>query len=186
MADVAEMAAGHLPHGWGDQPAALVSPMADVAEMAAGHLPHGWGDQPAALPPMIANVDQEAGRATPTIYPRAGEMSGRTEGGVTEPIPSRRWPLPQEQPHDTEIIDLLIGLLKVLEKSKLEADYWQAQNIAFRMQQTIYDDYIKRFEQDDKEAAQWLGKFDTLCSNLNLKTKHGIHSVSHLQAASIG
>lgn len=91
----------------------------------------------------------------------------------------------QEHQHDLETMELLIGLLKVLEKSKLDADYWQAQNIAFRMQQIDYEKYEKLSLQGDIEATLWLDKFDMLCSNLNLKTKHGLPSISHLQAASI-
>ncbi|GAB3529699.1 DUF3536 domain-containing protein [Pontibacter brevis] len=91
----------------------------------------------------------------------------------------------QEHPDDLRKMQLLIDLLEVLEDSKLEADYWQAQNIAFRMQQTLYNEYLQHSERGEKEAALWIEKFDVLCSNLNLKTKHGIHSSSHLQATSI-
>ncbi|RDV14972.1 DUF3536 domain-containing protein [Pontibacter diazotrophicus] len=92
----------------------------------------------------------------------------------------------QEHPSDLRKMQLLIDLLDVLESSKLEGDYWQAQNIAFRMQQTIYKKYLEHSERGDKEAAAWIEKFDVLCSNLNLKTtQHGIHSSSHLQATNI-
>ncbi|WP_162054875.1 DUF3536 domain-containing protein [Pontibacter pamirensis] len=91
----------------------------------------------------------------------------------------------QEHPNNLRKMQLLIDLLDVLESSKLEGDYWQAQNIAFRMQQTIYKKYLKHSELGDKEAAAWIEKFDVLCSNLNLKTQYGIHSSSHLQATNI-
>ncbi|MFD2999561.1 DUF3536 domain-containing protein [Pontibacter toksunensis] len=90
-----------------------------------------------------------------------------------------------EHPSNLRSMQQLIILLEVLEHSKLDADYWQAQNIAFRMQQTIYNKYLQHSERGDKEAAQWIAKFNVLCSNLNLKTKHGIHSSSHIQATNI-
>ncbi|MCX2740100.1 DUF3536 domain-containing protein [Pontibacter anaerobius] len=75
----------------------------------------------------------------------------------------------QEHPQDTATMDLLIELLEVVGGSKLETDYWQAQNIAFQMQQDGYLDLRKRSEQGDKEAAAWVQKFEKLYQNLNLK-----------------
>ncbi|WP_276496590.1 DUF3536 domain-containing protein [Pontibacter litorisediminis] len=74
----------------------------------------------------------------------------------------------QENPRDAATMDLLIELLEVVNGSKLESDYWQAQNIAFRMQQDGYLDLKQRGEQGDQEAATWAQKFEKLYENLNL------------------
>ena len=75
----------------------------------------------------------------------------------------------QEQPDDINKMQVLIDLLQVLEHPRLKPDYWQAQNIAFRMQQDVYEKYKKHSERGDKEAASWNEKFETLYTNLNLK-----------------
>ncbi|GHA79689.1 DUF3536 domain-containing protein [Pontibacter akesuensis] len=75
----------------------------------------------------------------------------------------------QEQPQKTETIDLLIRLLEVMDGSKLETDYWQAQNIAFRMQQDSYEIMRQQAEQGDSKAVAWCAKFEKLYNNLNLK-----------------
>ncbi|GAB3199464.1 alpha-amylase/alpha-mannosidase (GH57 family) [Pontibacter aydingkolensis] len=75
----------------------------------------------------------------------------------------------QREPKDMDTMNLLIELLDVLEGSKLDADYWQAQNIAFYMQQNGYMDLKQRSENGDKEAADWCQKFEKLYDNLNLK-----------------
>ncbi|MDX5437809.1 MAG: DUF3536 domain-containing protein [Pontibacter sp.] len=75
----------------------------------------------------------------------------------------------QENPQDMEKIDLLIELLDVLDGSKLEPDYWQAQNIAFYMQQNGYKDLKSKAENGDGEAKSWCEHFEKLYENLNLK-----------------
>ncbi|MEJ8804022.1 DUF3536 domain-containing protein [Pontibacter sp. H249] len=75
----------------------------------------------------------------------------------------------QQEPQNLNAINLLIRLLEVLEGSKLETDYWQAQNIAFYMQQNGYKDYKKRSEKGDNEAQAWCQQFEKLYHNLNLK-----------------
>ncbi|RWM25366.1 MAG: hypothetical protein E5X74_30045 [Mesorhizobium sp.] len=50
----------------------------------AGHLPRKGGDQTAAMPSPIASVTGWAPRSKLPISPLAGEMSGRTEGGVKQ------------------------------------------------------------------------------------------------------
>ncbi|AKD05308.1 DUF3536 domain-containing protein [Pontibacter korlensis] len=75
----------------------------------------------------------------------------------------------QEHPQDIATIDLMIALLEVVTGSKLATDYWQAQNIAFRMQQHEYKDMKKRSQQGNKEAMNWCQKFEKLYQNLNLK-----------------
>ncbi|MBC5992347.1 DUF3536 domain-containing protein [Pontibacter cellulosilyticus] len=75
----------------------------------------------------------------------------------------------QQEPHNMDTMNVLIELLDVLEGSKLETDYWQAQNIAFYMQQNGYLDLKKRSENGDTEAAAWCHQFEKLYQNLNLK-----------------
>jgi len=50
----------------------------------AGHLPRKGGDQLTAMLSPIAGVAGWATRPKLPISPLAGEMSGRTEGGVKE------------------------------------------------------------------------------------------------------
>ncbi|GAB3831332.1 hypothetical protein GCM10028895_48550 [Pontibacter rugosus] len=75
----------------------------------------------------------------------------------------------QENPTKTENIDLLIKLLEVVESSKLETDFWQAQNIAFRMQQDSYEEMRQHADKGDGQATKWCEKFEKLYNNLNLK-----------------
>ncbi|MFD2515113.1 DUF3536 domain-containing protein [Pontibacter locisalis] len=75
----------------------------------------------------------------------------------------------QEQLHSIDFMDRMIELLMVLDNSDLDLDYWQAQNIAFRIQQDGYEDYKERSNMGDKAAAEWCDKFETLYNNLNLK-----------------
>jgi hypothetical protein len=75
----------------------------------------------------------------------------------------------QQNLQDTATMDLLIELLEVINPSKLETDYWQAQNIAFRLRQDGYADLKLRAAQGDQKAAAWTGKFEKLYQNLNLK-----------------
>lgn len=74
----------------------------------------------------------------------------------------------QDTPLDLHTATLLIELLEVVGKSKLETDYWQAQNIAFKMQRGIYADMLQKYQQGDKEAAQWCDTMKKLFLNLNL------------------
>ncbi|RWB52433.1 MAG: hypothetical protein EOQ47_26040 [Mesorhizobium sp.] len=50
----------------------------------AGHLPRKGGDRTSRRPSPIASVTGWAPRSKLPISPLAGEMSGRTEGGVKE------------------------------------------------------------------------------------------------------
>ncbi|TIN17797.1 MAG: hypothetical protein E5Y31_28670 [Mesorhizobium sp.] len=50
----------------------------------AGHLPRKGGDWMSSPLSPIADVAENAPQAKLPISPLAGEMSGRTEGGVTE------------------------------------------------------------------------------------------------------
>ncbi|TPK13421.1 hypothetical protein FJ543_16660 [Mesorhizobium sp. B2-5-7] len=56
----------------------------------AGHLPRKGGDQMSLLLSPVAIVARWTARPTLPISPLAGEMSGRTEGGVLAPTSLRR------------------------------------------------------------------------------------------------
>ncbi|WP_439879563.1 DUF3536 domain-containing protein [Pontibacter sp. MBLB2868] len=75
----------------------------------------------------------------------------------------------QDHPENQDTMDQLIALLPILNGSKLEPDYWQAQNIAFRMQQNVYKDFKQRSKNGDQQAAVWCSKFEQLYNKLNLK-----------------
>jgi hypothetical protein len=51
---------------------------------AAGHLSHKGRDWPSGTVSPIASAAKDADRSKLPISPRAGEMSGRTEGGAKE------------------------------------------------------------------------------------------------------
>jgi hypothetical protein len=50
----------------------------------AGHLPRRGGDQMSCRLSPITGIEKEASAVELPISPLAGEMSGRTEGGVKE------------------------------------------------------------------------------------------------------
>ncbi|MHA6248308.1 DUF3536 domain-containing protein [Pontibacter sp. CAU 1760] len=75
----------------------------------------------------------------------------------------------RDNQEDQDTMELLIDLLKVIDNSKLNPDFWHAQNIAFRMKEEVYDTYKQHSERGDKEAASWNEKFELLATNLNLK-----------------
>jgi assimilatory nitrate reductase catalytic subunit len=56
----------------------------DTPLWPAGHLPRKGGDQPSAPLSPITGVAKWVARLKLPISPLAGEMSGRTEGGVKE------------------------------------------------------------------------------------------------------
>jgi hypothetical protein len=74
-----------------------------------------------------------------------------------------------KQPDNLELMDQTIELLQVFEGSDLQPDFWQAQNIAFTMQQNEYSANLKRSQSGDKKAAAWCKKFESLYKKLNLK-----------------
>jgi hypothetical protein len=75
----------------------------------------------------------------------------------------------EENPDDTEHMEYLSELLTVINGSKLEPEYWQAQNIAFRIRQATYDKHCQRKDEKDGKSTDWCAKFEALYENLNLK-----------------
>ena len=75
----------------------------------------------------------------------------------------------QENPQDVEKTELLINLLDVLDGSKLEPDFWQAQNIAFYMKENGYQELKSKAESGEEEAKVWCERFERLYKSLNLK-----------------
>ena len=72
----------------------------------------------------------------------------------------------EENPDDLVRMAYLTELLTVLQGSQLKPEYWQAQNIAFHMWQTVYRDAKKNHQ--DAKAATWCEKFEELYTSLNL------------------
>ncbi|MFD2247322.1 DUF3536 domain-containing protein [Pontibacter ruber] len=75
----------------------------------------------------------------------------------------------EQEPENQELMQLIIELLSALENSPLEPDYWHAQNIAFRMKQTVYKEHEVRCELNDPTSLNWCKQFQTLYDSLNLK-----------------
>jgi hypothetical protein len=74
----------------------------------------------------------------------------------------------EQNPGDTARMSYLTELLTVLNGSTLKPEYWQAQNIAFRMRQSVYEAYSQKRSQNDENAADWCKKFEELYESLNL------------------
>ncbi|MHC2991955.1 glycoside hydrolase [Pontibacter sp. HJ8] len=74
----------------------------------------------------------------------------------------------EAHPDDTGRMVYLTELLTVLQGSSLRPEYWQAQNIAFRMRQTIFKEYQEKQTQQDEAATAWCEKFEELYSSFNL------------------
>lgn len=62
----------------------------------------------------------------------------------------------ENDPHDPNKIVRPLKFLRVLQESPLQPDYWQAQNIAFKLKNTIYKDHMK--EGGDPDWQRRLGK----------------------------
>jgi assimilatory nitrate reductase catalytic subunit len=57
----------------------------DVAPLwPAGHLPHRWGDRPAARFSLVSNVAERGVALKLPISPLEGEMAGRPDGGAKD------------------------------------------------------------------------------------------------------
>ncbi|MBX0332238.1 DUF3536 domain-containing protein [Pontibacter sp. HSC-14F20] len=75
----------------------------------------------------------------------------------------------EENPDDTAHMRYLTELLTVLNGSKLQPEYWQSQNIAFRMRQSTYETYSKNQDEKNGKAETWCRQFKDLYESLNLK-----------------
>ena len=82
----------------------------------------------------------------------------------------------EKEPDDPNRIVRALKFLRVLEGSPLQPDYWQAQNIAFRLKNTVYKDHMK--EGGDPDWQRRLGK---LYGRLNINAgSHALHTVSNV------
>ncbi|WP_242927245.1 DUF3536 domain-containing protein [Pontibacter vulgaris] len=75
----------------------------------------------------------------------------------------------EQQPEDIEKMKQLTELIKVLDESPLDPDYWMVQNIAFKMKQTVYEEYKAQTGSLNSQAVAWCEEFDKLYNSLNLK-----------------
>ncbi|SIT74255.1 DUF3536 domain-containing protein [Pontibacter indicus] len=75
----------------------------------------------------------------------------------------------EEHPNDTEHMLYLTELLTVINGSKLQPQYWQSQNIAYRMHQTTYEARCKNQDGKSTEDDAWCRHFKDLYESLNLK-----------------
>jgi alpha-amylase/alpha-mannosidase (GH57 family) len=69
----------------------------------------------------------------------------------------------ERDPHDPIRIVRPLKLLNVLNNSPLQVDYWQAQNIAFRLKDTSYRDLVGEGDPD------WIRRIGKLYARLNIK-----------------
>ncbi|MBD1397787.1 DUF3536 domain-containing protein [Pontibacter sp. JH31] len=100
---------------------------------------------------MGVNLDQDAVSYAATIH--VEETMARLEAN----------------PDDLADMEYLSELLTVINGSSLEPEYWQAQNIAFRIRQSTYKEHCLKREDEGQKHADWCAKFEALYENLNLK-----------------
>ncbi|MEJ8757295.1 DUF3536 domain-containing protein [Pontibacter sp. H259] len=67
----------------------------------------------------------------------------------------------EKQPENIALMQLLNKLLTALQTTVLKPDFWHAQNIAFRMKQQHYAQYLTN--------SEWREQFSALYDNLNMK-----------------
>jgi len=75
----------------------------------------------------------------------------------------------EQHPEEGHRLEKLVKLVKVIKKSPLKPDYWQAQNVVFRLRQTVYPDSEKKCGAGDEEAVNWCRLFSELLDNLHMK-----------------
>jgi len=68
----------------------------------------------------------------------------------------------QRSPNDTDRIEQLAVLLRVLKPLELNLDLWNAQNIYFSIGKKLYDEMANRVSAGDEKAGVWMGHFDHL------------------------
>ncbi len=75
----------------------------------------------------------------------------------------------EQTPLDISLMQKLIELLRIIKKSPLKTDYWQAQNIAFRLNNTVYRELKKNSKEGDFDTIKSCDKFEELYNHLNMK-----------------
>lgn len=73
-----------------------------------------------------------------------------------------------KDPHDPTMLEYIVNLLKLIKKTGLRPEYWQAQNTAFLIKTEIYESYLNRCERGNSDAESWCQLFDKLYKNLKL------------------
>ncbi len=75
----------------------------------------------------------------------------------------------EENPHEKARLEKLVKLLKVLNNSPLRPEYWQAQNIVFRLRKNVYAGIETNAITGDEAAAKWCNQFGELLEKLKMK-----------------
>ena len=74
----------------------------------------------------------------------------------------------EKQPENIDLLYLINELLDVFERSQLNPEKWEAQNIAFGIKEDYYANMIERSESGDKKAEEWVDAFHELERSVNL------------------
>lgn len=69
---------------------------------------------------------------------------------------------------DVGLLSFIVNLLGLINESKIDPEYWEAQNIAFSIREDHYEEFTERAEKDDREAEQWISIFNELYGKINL------------------
>ncbi len=72
-------------------------------------------------------------------------------------------------PHDSLLMHKTVRFLEASKKVQLKPDLWKAQNIAFRIQRSYFEEISKRSKNGDEKATVWITLFNRLFEELNIR-----------------
>ena len=75
----------------------------------------------------------------------------------------------QKDPENKELLQMINHWLRVLEKSPLHPEKWEAQNVTFQLKQDYFQLMNERREKGDQSAKEWLEAFIDLEQSINLE-----------------
>lgn len=73
-----------------------------------------------------------------------------------------------ESYEDVAMLAFIVNLLKIIHESKIDPEYWEAQNIAFAIREEHYGEIMEKAENGDREAEKWISVFNDLYEKINL------------------
>lgn len=74
----------------------------------------------------------------------------------------------ERHPENIELLHLINDALGVCERSQLNPEKWESQNIAFGIKEDYYSNMVERSEAGDERASEWIDAFHQLERSVNL------------------
>ena len=74
----------------------------------------------------------------------------------------------EDDPEDMELLIDINEILDLIEKTAMNPEKWESQNITFRIKEDCYSDMLERSEAGNKEAVEWVKAFHSLEESVNL------------------